>query len=167
MTTLLLIKPHVSFLGFMYRAFSICLMCVLFFPFDLPVWFIQCPCNLQSLGVHLNFPSKPRGQGMHWCEGGQLSIAGWKVLAAGSVQLLFSKRVTTTSTTSGPKHVSQMLLLCLKKSTGKERIPLHLYTHICFCSFAIFLIHGCCVFSLKPKLFLLQFRGVSFCWLTC
>ena len=30
MTTLLLIKPHVSFLGFMYHAFSICLMCVLF-----------------------------------------------------------------------------------------------------------------------------------------
>lgn len=59
MTTLLLIKPHVSFLGFMYHAFSICLMCVLFFPSDLLVWFIQCPCNSQSLGVHLNSPASP------------------------------------------------------------------------------------------------------------
>lgn len=31
MTTLFLIKPYVSFLGFMYHAFPICLMCVLFF----------------------------------------------------------------------------------------------------------------------------------------
>ena len=33
MTTLFLIKPYVSFLGFMYHAFPICLTCVLFFPF--------------------------------------------------------------------------------------------------------------------------------------